>query len=149
MPCGVGPLAPRLAQLAISLLAVVVLVFVLARSRAPRLRKTAYALILAGATGNLVDRIFYDGRVVDFIEMGYRGHTFPVYNVADMGVSIGASLLILGRDARFRTLEARADPPLPLRISTEWASARPRAATKSAVSMRRHGLQRGTRHRIK
>ncbi|HKI83982.1 MAG TPA: signal peptidase II, partial [Candidatus Krumholzibacteria bacterium] len=45
--------------------------------------------------GNLVDRLFYGGRVVDFIEMSWRGHVFPVYNFADMGVSIGAVILIL------------------------------------------------------
>jgi len=33
--------------------------------------------------------------VVDFIEMSWRGHVFPVYNFADMGVSIGAVILIL------------------------------------------------------
>jgi signal peptidase II len=80
----------------VSLGAIVLLWGVLSRGRSPRLRAIAYALILAGAAGNLVDRLFYGGRVVDFIEMGLRGHTFPVYNVADMGVSIGATLLVLG-----------------------------------------------------
>lgn len=79
----------------VSVGAVILLSLVLARGGGGRLRRTAYALILAGAAGNLIDRIFYGGRVVDFIEMGLRGRTFPVYNVADMGVSIGAALLIL------------------------------------------------------
>lgn len=80
---------------AVSSLAVVGLTWLLWRHRMRPRRRASYALILAGAAGNLVDRIFYDGLVVDFIEMGWRGHTFPVYNVADMGVSIGAALLIL------------------------------------------------------
>lgn len=79
----------------VSALTVIVLSVVLARGRSRGLRGYAYALILAGAAGNLVDRIFYQGRVVDFILMSWRGSSFPVYNVADMGVSIGASLLVL------------------------------------------------------
>ncbi len=58
-------------------------------------RSVAYALILGGAAGNLIDRLFYDGMVVDFIEMSWRGHIFPVYNVADMGVSFGAAFLVI------------------------------------------------------
>ena len=81
--------------IAVSLLAVVALVWILRHSRRSTLRTWSYALILGGAAGNLVDRVFYGGRVVDFIEMSWRGHVFPVYNFADMGVSIGATLLIL------------------------------------------------------
>jgi signal peptidase II len=80
----------------VSILAVLGLSWVLRRGAGrSRLRSVAYAMILGGAAGNLVDRVFYGGKVVDFIEMGWRGHIFPVYNVADMGVSIGAALLIL------------------------------------------------------
>lgn len=80
---------------AVSTFAVVLLTWLLLRGHAHGLKRAAYSMILAGAAGNLVDRIFYDGLVVDFIEMGWRGHTFPVYNVADMGVSIGAALLVI------------------------------------------------------
>lgn len=79
----------------VSVLAVVGLSYLLLRHQLTARRSIAYAMILAGAAGNLVDRLFYHGLVVDFIEMGWRGHLFPVYNVADMGVSIGAGLLIL------------------------------------------------------
>jgi signal peptidase II len=80
----------------VSVLAVVGLSWILRRADArSALRSTAYALILGGAAGNLIDRLFYGGKVVDFVEMGWRGHIFPVYNVADMGVSIGATLLVL------------------------------------------------------
>jgi signal peptidase II len=78
----------------VSCIAAIALAAALWRARGPRLRRGAYALILAGAVGNLIDRLFYDGRVVDFILMSWNGHNFPVYNVADMGVSIGAALLI-------------------------------------------------------
>jgi signal peptidase II len=58
-----------------------------------RLKRILLGLILGGALGNLIDRI-YDGAVIDFIEMGLRGHWWPVYNVADIAVSVGAVLLL-------------------------------------------------------
>jgi signal peptidase II len=79
----------------VSFAAILALIFVLSKGSRSRMRGTSYALILGGAAGNLIDRLFYGGRVVDFIEMSWRGHVFPVYNFADMGVSIGAAILIL------------------------------------------------------
>lgn len=61
------------------------------RYRDPHLN-TAFGLILGGAGGNLVDRLWL-GRVIDFIEMGIAGHYWPVYNVADIGVTVGVILL--------------------------------------------------------
>jgi signal peptidase II len=80
---------------AVSGVAVVGLSFLISRSTTTGLKRVASTMILAGAAGNLVDRILYDGLVVDFVEMGFRGHTFPVYNVADIGVSVGAAVLVL------------------------------------------------------
>lgn len=80
---------------AVSSIAVIGLTYLLLRRSTTGLKRVAYTMILSGAAGNLVDRIFYGGYVVDFVEMGFRGNTFPVYNVADMGVSIGAAVLIL------------------------------------------------------
>ena len=51
-------------------------------------------MILGGALGNLVDRI-YPGYVIDFIDMGIGSHRWPVYNIADTAVSVGGVLLIL------------------------------------------------------
>jgi signal peptidase II len=79
----------------VSILAVVGLSILISRRATHGLKRIASTMILAGAAGNLVDRLFYDGLVVDFIEMGLNGKTFPVYNVADIGVSIGAVVLVL------------------------------------------------------
>jgi signal peptidase II len=54
----------------------------------------ALALILGGALGNLVDRIS-TGEVVDFILLSWRGHDFPVFNVADSAVTVGVALFAL------------------------------------------------------
>jgi len=99
----------------VSAVAAVVLVTALWRERSYGLRRAAYCMILAGAVGNLIDRIFYDGRVVDFILMSWRGHNFPVYNVADMGVSIGATFLVISmlrepKEADPTAAPAGADP---------------------------------------
>lgn len=58
-----------------------------------RLKRVLLGLILGGAIGNLIDRV-YDGAVIDFIEMGVAGYWWPVYNVADIAVSVGAVLLL-------------------------------------------------------
>ncbi len=55
---------------------------------------TAMALIAGGALGNLYDRVLH-GKVVDFIELGWRELTWPVFNVADIAVTAGAVLLAI------------------------------------------------------
>jgi signal peptidase II len=60
----------------------------------PVLQRYALASILAGAVGNMIDR-FRLGYVIDFIHFNVPGFSFPVFNVADSCVVIGAILLIL------------------------------------------------------
>lgn len=54
----------------------------------------ALALVLGGALGNLWDRMLL-GYVVDFIHVHYGSWHFPAFNVADMGISVGAAMLII------------------------------------------------------
>lgn len=53
----------------------------------------AYALILAGAVGNLIDR-FYLGYVVDMFHFYIKSYHFYVFNVADSAITIAAFILI-------------------------------------------------------
>ncbi len=53
----------------------------------------ALTLVLSGGIGNLIDRIFRDGEVVDFIYLEFMD--FPMFNVADCTIVIGAGLMIL------------------------------------------------------
>ncbi len=53
----------------------------------------ALALILGGAIGNVIDRIWL-GHVIDFIQVYYSDWYFPAFNLADSAISIGAALLI-------------------------------------------------------
>ena len=59
-----------------------------------KLLQTALALILAGALGNLYDRLRY-GFVVDFAELYVRTYRWPAFNVADSAITIGVALLAL------------------------------------------------------
>jgi len=60
-----------------------------------RWRVRALVLIVAGAIGNLVDRLRWDRGVVDFIDVGVGTWRFWTFNVADSAVTIGAILLAL------------------------------------------------------
>ncbi len=78
-------------------LGMLVYLFRLYRQSAPTARATpaALALIAAGAFGNLLDRLRHTKGVVDFIDVGTAEWRFWTFNVADMGVTIGALLLAL------------------------------------------------------
>ena len=52
------------------------------------------ALLAAGISGNLIDRIRM-GRVIDFIEVYYRDYHWPIFNVADSAITIGAALMAI------------------------------------------------------
>jgi signal peptidase II len=73
----------------------IALVVWLARlERRANLVAAAIALIIAGALGNVIDRMRF-GYVVDFIQVHWQQHYFPAFNVADSSITIGAALLLL------------------------------------------------------
>jgi signal peptidase II len=51
-------------------------------------------LVLGGAVGNLIDRILY-GHVIDFILLYAGERSFPVFNIADSAISVGAAVIFL------------------------------------------------------
>ena len=60
-----------------------------------RLRLSSIALVCGGALGNLIDRVRSPRGVVDFLDVGIGDMRWPVFNVADMAVTIGAVLLAI------------------------------------------------------
>lgn len=74
---------------AVSILVASVLAVVLWRLPAEqRLQSGSLVLVLAGALGNLVDRLRF-GQVTDFIQVHYAGWYFPAFNVADTAITLG------------------------------------------------------------
>ena len=51
-------------------------------------------LVVSGGLGNLIDRIFRDGNVIDFLQFDFY-KSFPIFNFADCCIVVGAGLLIL------------------------------------------------------
>jgi signal peptidase II len=64
------------------------------RARSQALLASSLSLILAGALGNVIDRLRL-GHVIDFIHVHWNEHSFPAFNVADSAITIGAGLLML------------------------------------------------------
>jgi signal peptidase II len=90
-----SPHAVRWALICFSLLAaLVVLVAMVRLGNRFTLTTFALALILAGALGNVHDRILY-GSVVDFIEIHIFSYHWPDFNIADSSIVTGACLLLL------------------------------------------------------
>lgn len=81
--------------------------------------RVALSMQLAGAVGNLVDRLMQNGRVTDFISVG----TFPVFNVADASISVGTAVLLVGvylqERAQHREKLSSGDPGQPNEAASE------------------------------
>ncbi len=77
-----------------SVVSVVLVVWIWRTPRGEKLLPLALALILGGAIGNVIDRIWH-GYVVDFIHAHWGDAYFPAFNIADSAITIGAALLIL------------------------------------------------------
>lgn len=99
---GVGPYS-RVVFTLLAMVAVVILA-TLYRATAPtaRVRAAALALILAGALGNMIDRLRSPRGVVDFIDLGIGDARFYTFNIADVAISTGAVMLavLLWREDR-------------------------------------------------
>lgn len=79
----------------ISLIAgVVILVALKKMSDDQKLAQVALALIFSGAFGNLIDRV-RQGEVIDFLDVYWKTHHWPAFNVADSLICVGVALIAL------------------------------------------------------
>jgi len=93
---------PAVLLLLTGLITVIVLAYVIVSKNRTTLFLLPFALIVGGGTGNMIDRVLL-GRVVDFIYFDlYHGKIFgtylslwPIFNIADSAISIGACMLII------------------------------------------------------
>jgi signal peptidase II len=90
----------------------------------------AVVLLLAGGIGNLIDRLFHGGLVIDFLNVGIGPLRTGIFNVADVAIMAGFGILILYRgpsadasatsgtadrlptDDRSETADAPTSPPI-------------------------------------
>jgi signal peptidase II len=91
----VGPMS-RYIFLGLTVACVVVLYFWFRTTPpADKLRLVAISLVTAGALGNFIDRVRSSNGVIDFFDFGFGDLRWPVFNVADIGVTVGAILLAI------------------------------------------------------
>jgi signal peptidase II len=94
MSLSLGPFS-RIGFSIAACLAVILLVrLYLATPAGGRARAAALALVVGGATGNLLNRLASPRGVVDFIDIGLPIWRFWTFNLADAGITVGALLLI-------------------------------------------------------
>jgi signal peptidase II len=99
----------RILLIAGSVVIIAAIVWMLVASRAgSALTSAGLALLLAGAAGNLTDRILH-GAVTDFFEVWFGSYHYPAFNVADSAITIGAILVLL--DVLFPRPKARSQKP--------------------------------------
>lgn len=72
----------------------VIVVWLRGLPRDQRWTAAGLALILGGAIGNVIDRIWH-GHVIDFIDVYYDRYHWPAFNIADSGITVGATILIV------------------------------------------------------
>ena len=85
----------------LSIIASIVILVLLRRHATKTLFCLSLSLILAGAIGNLIDRLLL-GHVIDFLLFYWGDNYFPAFNLADCCITIGATLLILDEVIRIR-----------------------------------------------
>ena len=94
--------------IAIGLVASVFLGWLISRPNTGALERVGYAGILGGALGNVVDRVFR-GAVVDWLDFHCGDWHWPAFNVADIGITLGAAALVLGSLRSVPSRAARSD----------------------------------------
>jgi signal peptidase II len=90
---GASPAFRSVFFIAVTAAAILIILQYLRKARVEDLSLVvALALIVAGAVGNLIDRVRF-GEVVDFLDVYVGAHHWPAFNVADSAISTGAILL--------------------------------------------------------
>jgi signal peptidase II len=77
----------------IAMIAALVILALLYRSKGNWLFDLSLSLILGGALGNVIDRVRL-GYVIDFIQLHYTTYYWPAFNVADSAITVGAVLIV-------------------------------------------------------
>lgn len=79
----------------VTAIAILAVIYLMIKEQDMKVRLVSYTLILSGAVGNFIDRVYMGGKVVDFLHFYYNQYQWPAFNVADMAISVGISLLFI------------------------------------------------------
>lgn len=93
--------------IAVSVIAIIGIIYYFSKIN-PNDRNTAVGMsfILAGAAGNLMDRVRH-GEVVDFLDAHWYGHHWPAFNVADSAIFVGVVLIVFANFINSKTFVSR------------------------------------------
>lgn len=80
-----------------SVIVILIITYILVKEK--NSQYIAFSFVIGGAIGNLYDRILY-GYVIDFIEFHYNSFYWPIFNIADIAISIGIILLLYSMFAK-------------------------------------------------
>lgn len=90
----------------ITVIAVIVITYLVVKNHAENLFCLGLALVLGGAIGNLYDRLTL-GYVVDFLYFHINELYWPAFNVADSAICVGVGLLLLDSFRKQKTISAK------------------------------------------
>lgn len=86
------------ATIVLIVLSVLVLAFihyyVVTDEKMTKWRTFGLGIVIGGIVGNLIDRILY-GVVIDYLSFDFFGYGFPVFNLADIGITVGFLILVV------------------------------------------------------
>jgi len=77
-----------------TVISIALLIWLKKLSTQAKLEAIAISMILGGAIGNVIDRIYY-GYVIDFLDVYAGSYHWPAFNIADSAIVVGAALLII------------------------------------------------------
>jgi signal peptidase II len=91
--------------LLVSVFLIILFFYILKNQREMFLKQSALVLILSGGLGNLVDRVFNNGNVIDFIRIRLPLIESGIFNIADFYVTLGFILILLTSFFRKQTVD--------------------------------------------
>jgi signal peptidase II len=94
-----------------TVIAVIAILVAFGKLRADqRFAACSLTLILSGAIGNLIDRVRM-GEVIDFLDVYWKNHHWPAFNVADSAICVGVAMLALDMFLEERRIKNPGDKP--------------------------------------
>ena len=94
-----------------SVVLLILFILIFYKEDLPFVTMISFTLIISGGLGNIIDRVFRDGKVVDFMNMGIGFDSFSlrtgIFNVADLAIVFGLVLLLIGEFIVFGTATSR------------------------------------------